>query len=68
MDQRTRDRNDLLPQQQAAPGDGAPDGTHLREAQREGDRFLSAGDDAIRRALSGSSRDFLLHSRQRGGQ
>jgi len=68
MDQRTRDRDHLLPPLEAAPGDGTPDSTHLREAQREGDRFLSAGDDAIRRALSGSSQDFLLHSRQRGGQ
>jgi hypothetical protein len=67
MDQRTRDRNDLLPPENA-PGDGPPDGTHLREARRDGDRFLSAGDDAIRRALSGSSQEFLLHSRQRGGQ
>ena len=67
MDQRTRERNDLLPPRDA-PGDGAPDGTLLREARRDGDRFLTAGDDAIRRALSGSSEDFLLHSRQRGGQ
>lgn len=67
MDQRTRDRDNLLPPQNA-PGDGAPDGSHLREVRRDGDRFLSAGDDAIRRALSGSSQDFLLHSRQRGGQ
>ena len=67
MDQRTRDRNDLLPPQDV-PGEGAPDGTHLREVRRDGDRFLTAGDDAIRRALSGSSQEFLLHSRQRGGQ
>jgi hypothetical protein len=67
MDQRTRERDNLLPPQDA-PGDGAPEGTHLREARREGEDFLNAGDDAIRRALSGSSQEFLLHSRQRGGQ
>ena len=67
MDQRTRDRNDRLPPEKA-PGDGTPDGTHLREVRRDGDRFLGAGDDLIRKALSGSSQDFLLHSRQRGGQ
>lgn len=67
MTQRTRDREDRLPPQDAA-GDGVPDGGHLEEARREGGNLLEAGDDAIRRVLSGNSRDFLLHSRQRGGE
>ena len=36
--------------------------------QPEGDRLLAAGDQAIRRALSRNSTDFLAASRQEGGQ
>ncbi len=67
MAQRTRDRDELLLPRDGA-GDGAPDGTHLQERRSEGESLLNAGDDAIRKALSGNSRDFLMHSRQRGGE
>jgi hypothetical protein len=50
-----------------APDDGAShEGLDaLREA---GEGFLAAGDEAIRRALSGDSEAFLRANRQRGGQ
>jgi hypothetical protein len=67
MTQRTRDRDNLLLPRNGA-GEGAPDGTNLQERRREGEGLLDVGDDAIRKALSGNSRDFLLHSRQRGGE
>lgn len=67
MDQRTRDRNDLLPPQQG-PADGAPDKTRLGEIRCDGEHMLSEGDDTLRRALSGNSGDFLDHSRQSGGE
>ena len=67
MAQRTRGRDELLPPREAT-GDGEPDGMHLQERRSEGENLLNAGDDAIRKALSGNSRDFLLHSRQRGGE
>jgi hypothetical protein len=67
MDQRTRDRNGLLSPGDA-PNQSLPDTTHLQDVRREGEMFLRAGDAAIRRALSGNSQDFLLQSRQRGGQ
>jgi hypothetical protein len=34
----------------------------------EGSQLLSAGDDAIRQALDGSSESFLRASRQEGGE
>ena len=36
--------------------------------QEKADQLLAAGDQAIRRALSRNSRDFLAASRQEGGQ
>ena len=36
--------------------------------QEKADQLLVAGDQAIRRALSRNSRDFLAASRQEGGQ
>jgi hypothetical protein len=55
------------------PGcDGPPDDGDLTggldRARRAGEEFLAAGDEAIRRALSGDSEAFLRSSRQRGGQ
>jgi hypothetical protein len=67
MGERTRDRDALLPPEDAG-GDGTPDGTNLQERRSEGEGLLNAADDAIRKALSGNSRDFLHHSRQRGGE
>ncbi len=41
---------------------------NLGELHRAGDDLLAAGDEAIRRALSGDSEAFLRANRQRGGQ
>ena len=40
----------------------------LQQARERGDRLLAAGDEAIRRALSGNSQNFITASRQQGGQ
>ena len=45
---------------------GASD--QLLQARAQGDRWLAAGDEAIRRALSGNSENFLRSGRQQGGQ
>lgn len=44
---------------------GSGDGDELREA---GEAFLAAADEAINRALSGNSEEFLAQNRQMGGQ
>lgn len=50
-------------------GNGEPgSGDLLEQVRAQGDRLLSAGDEAIRRALSGNSESFLRASRQQGGQ
>jgi hypothetical protein len=50
-------------------GDGEPGtGDALVQIRAQGDRMLSAGDEAIRRALSGNSENFLRSGRQQGGQ
>jgi hypothetical protein len=50
-------------------GDGEPgSGNALEQAREQGDQLLSAGDEAIRRALSGNSESFLRASRQQGGE
>ena len=48
-------------------GDG-DDGGGLTNAREAGQDFLAAGDEAIRRALSGDSEAFLRANRQRGGE
>jgi hypothetical protein len=41
----------------------------LQQARSEGDRLLAAGDEAIQRALAGSSSEaFLRSGRQQGGE
>lgn len=52
-------------------GPGGPDdagGEDLERLRAVGEDFLAAGDEAIRRALSGDSERFLRANRQRGGQ
>lgn len=51
-------------------GDALPptDGGNLDELRRAGEDLLEAGDEAIRRALSGDSEAFLRANRQQGGQ
>jgi hypothetical protein len=40
----------------------------LERIRQAADEFLTAGDEAIRRALSGDSEEFLRANRQRGGE
>ena len=51
-----------------ADGGGAPGGGNLEDARRSGEELLAAGDEAIRRALSGDSQAFLRANKQEGGQ
>jgi hypothetical protein len=50
------------------PDTGGEDPEQLERLRRAGEEFLAAGDDAIRRALSGDSEAFLRASRQQGGE
>lgn len=51
------------------PGGEVPSGGgDLNELRRAGEDLLAAGDEAIRRALSGDSEAFLRANRQQGGQ
>jgi hypothetical protein len=51
------------------PSVGLPiEATPLGELHRVGEDLLAAGDEAIRRALSGDSEAFLRANRQKGGQ
>ena len=45
-----------------------PAATELSAVRQAGERFLAAGDEAISRALSGNSEQFLAANRQQGGQ
>lgn len=64
-----RERNNE--QQRRMPdqgGDGSSEDGELDAIRADGNSFLAAGDEAIRRALSGNSEAFLRANRQRGGQ
>ena len=50
------------------PGDGDPGGNGLQEARDRANDLLQAGQDAIARALSGNSSEYLSSMRQEGGQ
>lgn len=60
-DEDRRNRPDLNPNL----GD---DEQQLAEARRKAKALLRAGDEAISRALSGDSREFLKANEQKGGQ
>lgn len=47
--------------------EGAPGG-NLEQVRRLADELLSAADEAIRKALSGDSQQFLQANRQQGGE
>ena len=64
---RTRHRRDDEREELGAPGAEPPAGG-AAALRTEGRGFLAAGDEAIRRALSRNSEEFLAASRQRGGQ
>jgi hypothetical protein len=56
------------PQAMPTAPDAGGDGGHLENLRREGNDFLAAGDEAIRKAMSGDSARFLESNRQQGGQ
>ncbi len=47
---------------------GVDDGARLEHIRQTANELLTAGDEAIRRALSGDSEGFLRANRQQGGQ
>ena len=64
---RLRERTEDERVDDGAPRDDSADG-NLRRTRLAGQSFLSAGADAIQRALSGDSEKFLAATRQQGGQ
>ena len=67
MDTRIRRRDEVL---RGTPGEAAEASGSggLPELRRQAEQLLSAGDEAIQRALSGDSERFLRANRQQGGQ
>ena len=61
--QRIRDNNDVQP-----PSGTGDEGESLERIRQTANEFLSAGEEAIRRALSENSEEFLRANRQQGGQ
>jgi hypothetical protein len=59
--------NDQQHQQGSGDGDSGAS-NRLEQSREQGDRLLAAGDEAIRRALSGNSESFLRAGRQQGGE
>ena len=63
------DRQRLRAEGRALNPQAGPEGSEdLDAARNAGQEFLRAGQDAIRRALSGNSQAFLDANRQQGGQ
>lgn len=56
------------PDQYPCPSPDPPEAGRLDQARQEAEDLLLAGEEAIRRALSGDSREFLRASRQEGGE
>ena len=63
--ERNNDRQQEQTQQPAAP---VMPSQNLNATREAAERFLAAGDDAINRALSPNSEDFLAANTQEGGQ
>ena len=61
-------RKDGEKQGGGGPHSAGPGGGGLSNLRREGQDFLSAGEDAVNRALSADSAAFLNASRQEGGE
>lgn len=51
-----------------ASSEAGNQGENLEQIRQTANEFLSAGDEAIRRALSRDSEEFLRANRQRGGE
>jgi hypothetical protein len=62
---RLRNQNDETVAHPVAEGEDGPDRAELRE---RGEALLAAADDAISRALSRDSAEFLAQNRQAGGE
>ncbi len=62
-----RERHNM-PESHGSGGTDPAANDALDRLRSAGERFLSAGDEAIRKALSGDSEAFLRANRQRGGQ
>ena len=61
--QRIRDNNNVQPS-----SENGGEGESLERIRQTANEFLSAGEEAIRRALSDDSEEFLRANRQHGGQ
>ncbi len=65
MNERERIENERFTQ---PSDDGGSEEDRLEQIRQTANDFLAAGDEAIRRALSGDSEGFLRANRQQGGQ
>jgi hypothetical protein len=63
-----RERRSDVPGGPGDPTSSERSAGNLAELRELGEKLLSAGEDAISRALSGDSVEFLAASRQRGGE
>jgi hypothetical protein len=57
-------------QREGKPSSGSDEdkGSNMDKIKQAGDDLLAAGDEAIKRALSGNSEAFLKSTRQSGGE
>jgi hypothetical protein len=67
MKNRERSADDRQDREGPDPTPDEP-GANLPDLRRAGEDFLKAGDEAIGRALSGNSEEFLAANRQQGGE
>ncbi len=65
--ERIEQNGKLKPSDGTSSGAGS-EGENLEKIRQTANEFLNAGDEAIRRALSRDSEEFLRANRQRGGQ
>lgn len=61
-------RDWFMPPEGGGPEPAPAEAGNLNEIRASADSLLSAGDDAINRALSGNSEAFLAATRQQGGE
>jgi hypothetical protein len=68
MRTRDRDRRQETALREPAPAGAGTPGDGSDDVARRARGLLDAGDEVIRRALSGDSRRFLAQNRQQGGE
>jgi hypothetical protein len=68
MQMRRRNRSRQRDERPVGSNDAASEGRQTEELRDRAERLLDAGDDIVRRALSGNSQRFLAQNRQQGGQ